>query len=69
MDVCEKMQLQALRMERFIERTLTVKEQKLQVGDASKFTQFHPKKKKKSFVFQNNQLHKTTFYMHNSENK
>lgn len=31
MDVCEKMQLQALRIERFIEQTLTVKEQKLQV--------------------------------------
>ncbi|XP_019733159.1 B box and SPRY domain-containing protein isoform X1 [Hippocampus comes] len=31
-DVCEKMQLQALRMERFIERTLTAKEQKLQVA-------------------------------------
>ncbi|KAK5879050.1 hypothetical protein CesoFtcFv8_024395 [Champsocephalus esox] len=31
-DVCEKLQLQALRIERFIEQTLTAKEQKLQVG-------------------------------------
>lgn len=30
-DVCEKLQLQALRIERFIEQTLTAKEQKLQV--------------------------------------
>ncbi|XP_061555265.1 B box and SPRY domain-containing protein [Phycodurus eques] len=30
-DACEKIQLQALRMERFIDHTLTVKEQKLQV--------------------------------------
>lgn len=30
-DVCEKMQLQALRIERFIEQTLAAKEQKLQV--------------------------------------
>lgn len=30
-DVCEKMQLQALRIERFIEQTLTDKERKLQV--------------------------------------
>ncbi|XP_074474016.1 B box and SPRY domain-containing protein [Sebastes fasciatus] len=31
-DVCEKMQLQALRIERFIDQTLTAKEQKLQVA-------------------------------------
>ncbi|XP_054469015.1 B box and SPRY domain-containing protein [Anoplopoma fimbria] len=31
-DVCEKMQLQALRIERFIDQTLTAKEQKLQVS-------------------------------------
>ncbi|KAG7223852.1 hypothetical protein INR49_015342 [Caranx melampygus] len=31
-DVCEKMQLQALRIERFIEQTLTAKEQKLQAA-------------------------------------
>ncbi|XP_062268946.1 B box and SPRY domain-containing protein [Platichthys flesus] len=31
-DVCEKMQLQALRMERFIDQTLIVKEQKLQAS-------------------------------------
>ncbi|XP_044189856.1 B box and SPRY domain-containing protein [Thunnus albacares] len=31
-DVCEKMQLQALRIERFIEQTLTAKEQQLQVS-------------------------------------
>ncbi|XP_034402778.1 B box and SPRY domain-containing protein [Cyclopterus lumpus] len=31
-DVCEKMQLQALRVERFINQTLTAKEQKLQVA-------------------------------------
>lgn len=30
-DVCEKIQLQALRIERFIDQTLTAKEQKLQV--------------------------------------
>lgn len=30
-DVCEKMQLQALRIEKFIDQTLSVKEQKLQV--------------------------------------
>lgn len=33
-DVCEKMQLQALRIERFIEQTLTAKKQKLQVRNA-----------------------------------
>ncbi|XP_076019848.1 B box and SPRY domain-containing protein [Genypterus blacodes] len=31
-DVCEKIQLQALRIERFINHTLTIKEQKLQSG-------------------------------------
>ncbi|KAM7392823.1 hypothetical protein PAMA_007771 [Pampus argenteus] len=31
-DVCEKMQLQALRIERFVNQTLTAKEQKLQVS-------------------------------------
>ncbi|XP_069571320.1 B box and SPRY domain-containing protein [Brachyistius frenatus] len=31
-DVCEKMQLQALRIERFIDQTLTAKEQKLQAA-------------------------------------
>lgn len=30
-DVCEKMQLQALRIEKFVDQTLSVKEQKLQV--------------------------------------
>lgn len=30
-DVCEKIQLQAQRIEKFIEQTLSVKEQKLQV--------------------------------------
>lgn len=30
-DVCEKMQLQALRIEKFIKQTLTAKEQTLQV--------------------------------------
>lgn len=32
MDICEKMQLQALRIERFISQTLAVKEKAVQVG-------------------------------------
>lgn len=31
-DICEKMQLQALRIERFISQTLAVKEKAVQVG-------------------------------------
>lgn len=38
-DVCEKIQLQALRIEKFINQTLTAKEQKLQVR---KTTDPHP---------------------------
>lgn len=34
-DVCEKIQLQALRIEKFINQTLTVKEQKLQVRNTT----------------------------------
>lgn len=33
MDVCEKMQLQALRIERFIDRTLTAREKAVQVPE------------------------------------
>lgn len=38
-DVCEKMQLQALRLEKFINQTLTAKEQKLQVRHQLLFQQ------------------------------
>lgn len=34
-DVCEKIQLQALGIEKFIQQTLTAKEQKLQVRNAA----------------------------------
>lgn len=43
-DVCEKIQLQALRIEKFIDQTLTAKEQKLQVISPSyphPFTNYH----------------------------
>lgn len=39
-DVCEKIQLQAWRIEKFIDQTLTAKEQKLQVRSDTHLTHY-----------------------------